>query len=119
MLQASSILVVDDSISARHCVRKAVAAVYPEARISEAKNADEAEKVFDDAKPELGILDMNMPGRSGLELAEALLKRGIAIHLVLCTAGIQKRVENRAAILGIPIVDKPVSIEKLRAVLDR
>ena len=118
MIQANKIMLVDDSISARHGMRKALTDVFPEAEIVEAKDADTAEIVFRDAEPELAILDYNMPGRNGLELAEVLLKSGTATRVVLCTANIQKPVKTRAAVLGIPVINKPIFPDKLRAALN-
>ena len=118
MISADHILIVDDSIAARHGTRKILANVYPDASVTEAKNADEGQKVYGAKRPDLGILDLNIPGRTGLELAEELLAADPGARLILCTANAQQAVADRAQSIGLPIIHKPISIEKLRSALN-
>lgn len=117
MVSTDHILIVDDSIAARDGALKVISRVYPNASVAEAKNADEGCQVYRDRRPDLGILDLKMPGRDGLDLAEELLAIDPGARLLLCTTNVQKRVADRAAAIGIPIIEKPMSPDKLRSAL--
>lgn len=117
MVSADQVLIVDNSIAARDGVRKAISRVYPNASVAEAKTAEEGRQVFREKRPDLGILDVNVPGCDGLALAEELLEMNPDVRLMLCTANVPQPVADRAAAIGIPIIDKPMSSEKLRSVL--
>ena len=67
------ILVVDDSKLARMAVAKALSALHPDWTRVEAANADEALALAKTDSFDLAILDFNMPGRDGLQLAAELL----------------------------------------------
>jgi CheY-like chemotaxis protein len=56
---------------------------------------------------DLILLDQRMPpGMSGIEVAERLRERGSEIPIVLYSAFLDPRVEQRAAELGLRTVDK-------------
>jgi CheY-like chemotaxis protein len=73
---ACKILVVDDSKLARMAVGKVLGGRCPDWSRIEAANADEALAALEEQKPDLVVLDFNMPGRDGLDLAAQL--RGYA-----------------------------------------
>lgn len=63
-----SILIVDDHAVVRQGLRQILAPELPGARIDEAGNADEALGLVLKHHYDLVMLDISMPGRSGLEL---------------------------------------------------
>ena len=68
----TTVMIVDDSKLARIVVGKAVAALQPDWERLEAGSADDALKLLEDRAVDVVVLDYNMPGRSGLDLAEEL-----------------------------------------------
>jgi two-component system, LytTR family, response regulator len=63
-------LIVDDERIARQELRRLLA-VHPDVEIvAEARHADEAEDLLERHEPDLLFLDIQMPGRSGLEMLE-------------------------------------------------
>ncbi len=67
-----NILIADDHEVVRRGVRELLSQEYPQARIAEAKDAPAAIELLMQQSWDLLLLDINMPGRSGLEvLAEA------------------------------------------------
>ena len=110
----TTILIVDDSKLARIVVGKAVSALQPDWKRLEAGNADEALTILDAEPVDLLIIDFNMPGKNGLELAEELRARFPAMPMALATANVQDEVISRARASGATFVPKPISEDGLR-----
>ncbi len=66
------VLVVDDHIVVREGVRRLLS-VFVEAVVLEAGSGQEALAVFRAQRPEMVILDLNLPGAGGLDLLKHLL----------------------------------------------
>jgi CheY-like chemotaxis protein len=110
----TAVLIVDDSKLARIVVGKAVAALQPDWTRLEAGNADEALTLLESQAVDVAILDFNMPGRNGLELAEELRGRFPAMPIALATANVQDEVIARARACGATFVPKPITEDGLR-----
>lgn len=65
-------MIIDDERLAREELKRHLSNHAECALIGEAANADEAEKIIHDVQPDLLLLDIKMPGRSGFELLESL-----------------------------------------------
>ena len=63
-----NILIADDHSVVRNGIIKSLAANFPHAEFGEAGNAMDVLRIIDQAKWDLVILDINMPGRNGLEV---------------------------------------------------
>ncbi|MCR5881119.1 response regulator transcription factor [Phenylobacterium sp. J367] len=113
----TTVLIVDDSKLARIVVGKAVAALQPEWTRLEAGNADEALAVLEAHQVDVVVLDFNMPGRNGLELAEELRARSPEMPIALATANVQDEVIGRARAAGATFVPKPITEDSLRGFL--
>lgn len=111
------ILIVDDSGLARRMARDAVAKAIPDATIIEASSAEDAFEKVAGNDIAVGIIDLNMPGMDGLELASELRQRFAGIRLALCTANIQETIRQRAEELNIVFIPKPISLEKIKSFL--
>lgn len=110
----TAVLIVDDSKLARIVVGKAVAALQPGWSRLEASNADEARAVLGEHRIDVAILDFNMPGKNGLELAEELRSDFPEMPIALATANVQDEVIARARAAGATFIPKPVNEEGLR-----
>ena len=110
----TTVLIVDDSKLARIVVGKAIAALQPEWRRLEASGADEAVALFDSEQIDLVILDFNMPGRDGLELAEELRGRFPDMPIAVATANVQDEIIARARAANAAFIAKPVTEEGMR-----
>src|SRR5882757_2518032 len=79
------ILIVDDHDVVRHGLRSFLA-VRPDWQIcGEARTGDEAVQAVADLKPDLVILDITMPGISGLEAASRIRALGTAVRILIFT----------------------------------
>jgi FixJ family two-component response regulator len=67
------------------------------------------------------VIDQNMPGMTGLEVADRLRERRISVPVILVTSHPNAVVRERALRARIPIVEKPLLgnalIERIRAIV--
>jgi len=113
----STVLIVDDSKLARIVVGKAVAAVHPDWSRMEAASAQEAEQQLDKGGVDLMIVDYNMPGCNGLELAERVRARFADMPIALATANVQDEIMAKARAINVTFVPKPITEDGLRGFL--
>ena len=114
------VLVVDDSLVARMLITQGLEETYGSVEVVQAKSAEDAIERLEreDGPPVLSIIDYNMPGMDGLELAEWLENRHPGCKKVLCTANVQENLARRASELGVPVAAKPFTMEGLQAVIE-
>lgn len=80
-------IIIDDSTQARKLMRLMLLEYGPEIDvIGEASNADDGLELTEKLNPDILFLDIEMPGKSGLQLAQILQKKGIACPIVFTTA---------------------------------
>ena len=103
------LLIVDDSKLARMSVAKALKALYPDWERVEAANADEAMKFAREGSFDVGLLDFNMPGRDGLELAADLKAINPSMPLAVISANHQDEIVARAKAIGCAFLPKPLT----------
>jgi CheY-like chemotaxis protein len=106
-------LIVDDSLSTRMMTTSMLAKLCPDWSVVQAKDGSDAlakcaEDEFDNC-----LVDVNMPGIDGFELAALLREKYPTAHICMLTANIQTKIQERAATAGFQFLAKPVSSEKL------
>lgn len=79
------ILVVDDHQIVREGVRSLIAAMRPEWTIFDAAEGRQAMKLVSDEHPDLLLMDITMPGDSGLEVVSQLRKTGFDRPVLMFT----------------------------------
>lgn len=80
------ILIVDDHQIVRQGVRTLLAEFRPDWQIAgEASNASEALSAINRLKPDIVVLDITMPGVSGLELTAQLREMGLSTKILIFT----------------------------------
>jgi CheY-like chemotaxis protein len=107
------VLVVDDSKLARMSVAKALTAIRPDWSRVEAANADEALALAKSDSFDMAILDFNMPGRDGLQLAAEMLALKPGVPLAVISANHQVEVVTRAREVGATFLQKPLTEKAL------
>lgn len=103
------ILIVDDSRVAIMTFKKVYLSIAPEAEIVEALSAEDAELLLNKDRFDLASLDLNLPGKDGLELAAIIQKKSPETRIMLITANIQDAVRKRADEIGVQVIEKPMS----------
>ena len=112
-----TILIVDDSRVARLSLRRMVLGLVPDAEILQAGSAEEAAEVVVGQDIDHALIDFNMPGRNGLELAEDLAAERPTLRMAMITANIQDAVAGRAKALGMVFIAKPPREEDMAGFL--
>ncbi len=107
-MSAKTILLVDDSRVARMMTRRLVEVLCPGWTIVEAANGNEALDAFAKHRPDFTILDVNMPGIDGLEVAKLIKDGAPDAVITLLTANIQDSIRDQAAGLHVGFMSKPV-----------
>jgi len=112
-----TVLLVDDSKLARIVAGKTIAALYPDWTRIEASNADEALDLIKAHAVDVAVLDFNMPGMDGLELAGELRAAYPHMPIAIITANVQNEIIARARELNATFVGKPVTEDAIRGFL--
>ena len=96
-----TILIADDHDHLRLLVSKTLSG--PDYRIIEARDGDEAYALALTESPDVLILDWMMPGKSGIQVVEALRKDASCrdVPVIMLTARAQNADRNRAVTLGV------------------
>ncbi len=111
---AITVLLVDDSKLARIVTAKVVGGLQPEWERVEASNAEEAMGVVATRDIDVALIDYNMPGRNGLELAADLRAMRPDMPIAVVTANVQDEIVSRARAIDAAFVGKPLTPEGLR-----
>jgi len=111
------VMIVDDSKLARIVAGKTIAALQPEWDRVEAANAEEALAVLGARDVDVTLIDYNMPGRNGLELAADVRALRPHMPIAVVTANVQDEVIASARAVNAAFVAKPVTEDGLRGFL--
>ncbi len=111
-----AILIVDDEKDHRTLFRDLITNLG--FAVKEASQAEEALEIVSRQPPQLILLDVRLPGRSGLELLPLLKEKLPTVPIILITA--YGDVREAVAAMKIGAVDyllKPVDLEELEAII--
>ena len=113
------VLIVDDEDPIRSLLRGLLSAEG--FAVVESPSARDALADFSLQRPDIIVTDNNMPGMTGMELAEALRKHGEDVPIVLFTAALTSEIADEAEALGVRVVAKTVPaelVDELRSLVD-
>jgi CheY-like chemotaxis protein len=113
----TTVLVVDDSRVSRMLSRQFILSQHPDWIIEEAASGEEALLKLDTIKPNLILLDVNMPGMGGFAAVEKLREKCPSVPISLLTANIQDATRTKADALGVSFAEKPVTEARIHQIL--
>ncbi|MBV5324382.1 MAG: response regulator, partial [Rhodospirillaceae bacterium] len=93
--------------------RNAIAKLHPSWEIIEAASGEDALTVIALDRPDIVLMDVNMPGIGGLETARQLRSRIPSARISLLTANIQTPIRQQAEDMGVGFLSKPLKDEDL------
>jgi two-component system LytT family response regulator len=110
-------VLVDDEPLARAGLRELLSAVSDVTIVGEAGDGDAAVALIEEARPDLVFLDIEMPGRSGLDVVRAASARHLPA-IVFVTAHDRFALEA-FEVAALDYLLKPPSAERLETALER
>ncbi len=111
------ILVVDDNLLTRSMIRDLLSEMGHEV-VGEAENGDEAIRLFRELEPDLTLLDMIMPGKTGLETLQEIKAMDQAARVIMVTAVQQESLSTQLLTAGAAaVLHKPFMYGDLEEVL--
>ena len=108
-------LLVDDERLARSGLRRLLSTHDDVTIVGEAANADEALVQIQRLQPDVVFLDVEMPGRSGLELLEDLED----LPAVIFTTAHEDYAVRAFEVSALDYLLKPIAAERLKSALDK
>ncbi len=114
---AHTVLIVDDSRLARIVAAKIIRQLKPDWEIVEAGNASDAQAAMSRQAIDVALIDFNMPGQDGLQLAQEFRSSHPELPIAVVTANIQDEVVARARAVNAAFVAKPLTEEGLSGFL--
>ena len=112
-----NVLVVDDSAMSRKLTIRALPEEW-DVTLHQAGGGVEALTAYRQGKADVMLLDLTMPDMSGFEVLEQLRQEDMNCFVIVISADVQTRAEERARALGaLGFVRKPVQADTLRQVL--
>ena len=106
---AKRLLIVDDSRVSRMIIKSKVASLGVDWELQEAVSGDAALEQVQHWRPDFVTMDVNMPGLNGFDAAQRLRALLPRVCVVLLTANVQESSRERAGLLGMHFVPKPVT----------
>lgn len=113
---AGTVLIADDNAASRRSVRGHLELMGYRV-VGEAKNGEEAVELFKECRPDIVVMDIVMPGMSGIE-ASAVMTQDVAVPIILITGSDSERMSSEAVEAGVfGYLIKPVSGRQLEGAI--
>ena len=114
---ALPVLVVDDSSMSRKLTIRALPTDW-DIEITQAANGREALDAYHQGKADVMFLDLTMPEMDGFQVLEVLRGEGLDCFVIVVSADVQPKAEQRAKELGaMAFIKKPIKSEEVVKVL--
>lgn len=114
------ILIADDDRDLRACVAELLGDLPVRLEILEVENGPEALAVLRRVPFHLALLDMHMPGQTGLEVLEAMKRETLEVPCIMISGEASEGVRQHALVVGArAVLRKPVEPRLLRDEVSR
>lgn len=117
MSQAKTVLIADDSRVSRLMARQYITGLHADWIVEEAGTGEESLVKSRTVRPDLILMDVNMPGMGGIAAAEQLRREFPNLPISLLTANVQTATREKAEALGIGFVEKPITEARIAGLL--
>ena len=109
------VLIAEDEPAARRKLARLLAAEPGVVVVAEAENGDQALALATTLRPEVSFLDIQMPGQSGLQVAQQISVFSLTVFVTAFSEHATKAFDLNA----VDYLLKPYTRDRLRATLDR
>ncbi|VAX32476.1 hypothetical protein MNBD_NITROSPIRAE01-2170 [hydrothermal vent metagenome] len=110
------VLILEDEEMLRMTMVRGISKL-PNIEVSDAGTLEEALSQIDAEPPQMILSDLNLPGRSGVELLGELEKRKIHIPVVYITAFLNTFKTMIPMHANVKVLEKPVGLNELRSIV--
>jgi len=110
------VLIVDDNANVRQFLADYVRMMHREVAVLTAASGLEAVSIAKDQRPDLALVDLNMPGFGGCETARQLQQVDPRIRIVLISGAVTEETRREAERLGVGLLVKPFDMRTLQSV---
>ncbi len=107
------ILILEDEALLRTSMARGLRKL-PAVEVLEAGTVTEAAALLDRSPPDLVVSDIDLPGRTGIEILGELGRRGLGVPVVFISAFLRAYGSQIPRHANVEVRSKPVSIEELR-----
>lgn len=115
----TTLILADDHAMLRDSLRSLLHTMSRYRVLGDTGNGDEVLEMIEKLNPDVAVLDLSMPGRSGLDVARDVQRRGLPTRLVLMTQHATPQTKTEAAAAGFHgIVAKEDAVESVAAAID-
>jgi CheY-like chemotaxis protein len=115
---AFSVLIVEDNEMNLLLIRTMLEKLYPESLLLVASSGEAAIKRAMEHKPDLILMDIQMPEMDGREATSKLREMGVNVPIIACTANAAAGERERCLEAGMTdYLTKPISRQALRDVI--
>jgi len=108
------IVLLDDERIALAVLEKNVKKALPDAEVVSFRKSGEIIEYAQNNKIDIAFLDMNLPGITGIEIAEKLKTTDDSIKFVFCTGDIDCLSDS-----GYSVIPKPSSVSDISGILEK
>ena len=112
------IAIADDDAGMRMMVRKLIERADDYALVGEAENGEELLDLFEKTRPEVVFMDVEMPGKSGVECARIIQDMDPTMVLIFATAHDQY-MGDAFEVYAFDYLIKPFKVERVMQTLER
>lgn len=118
-MTATSVLIVDDCVSAAVQLTEIIDRMDDFAVVGHALNGAEGLKLFANLRPEVVCMDIVMPTMDGLQSARAILTSspGTRVYMISSIADVPSKLAQAITLGARDIMPKPFNGEEIRAML--
>lgn len=114
------VVIIDDHDIVRHGLKQLLAGEFPELEFGEAKNSQEATELMQRQEWDLALLDINIPGRNGLEVLEDIRRLQPKTRVLVLSAYPEEEFAIRSIKLGAAgYLNKNSAIDELIAAVKK
>lgn len=114
------VLIVDDLAEARENIRRLLHFDLSNEVVGAARNGQEAIQLSEQLKPDVVIMDINMPDMDGITATEAIRRKVPFAQVVILSVQNDPNYMRRAMLVGArDFITKPPSIDELNAAVKR
>src|SRR5262249_55294128 len=96
-----TVLICDDHPIFRHGLRQVVEADPRLTVVGEAEDGEISLLRIEQFAPQVAILDIDMPGKDGFEVARTIREKGLPVKVIILTMHKDERILNAALDLGV------------------